>query len=62
MRVTAPPVDGAANVALERLLASELGVARSLVRVVAGASSRHKRVALKGVEPETLAVRWPGLR
>jgi uncharacterized protein YggU (UPF0235/DUF167 family) len=61
-RVSAPPVDGAANVALEGLLASELGVARSSVRVVAGASARHKRVAVKGVGPDALLLRWPGLR
>src|SRR5262249_31074094 len=62
VRVTAPPVDGAANVALERLLAAEIGVARSSVRVVAGASSRHKRVAVDGVAPDAVLLRWPGLR
>ena len=36
VRVTAPPVDGRANEALTRLLASKLGVPRSDVRVVGG--------------------------
>jgi uncharacterized protein YggU (UPF0235/DUF167 family) len=60
--VSAPPVDSAANLALERLLASELGIARSSVRVIAGAASRHKRVMVEGVAPATVMVRWPGLR
>jgi uncharacterized protein YggU (UPF0235/DUF167 family) len=36
-RVGAPAVEGAANNALVRLIAEELGVARSAVRIVAGA-------------------------
>jgi len=54
--------DGAANDALVRLLASELGAARSEVRIVTGATSRRKLVAVAGVTPETLIARWPGLR
>jgi len=40
--VTAPALDGRANVALTRLLAKRLGVARGDVRVVAGQRSREK--------------------
>ena len=61
-RVTAPAVEGAANNALVRLLAEELGIARRDVRIVAGASSRRKLVVVDGLEPETLVARWPGLR
>jgi len=61
-RVAAAAVDGAANDALVRLLASELGAARSEVRIVTGATSRRKLVAVAGVTPETLIARWPGLR
>ena len=61
-RVTAPPVGGAANAALIRLLADELDVARSSVRLVAGASGRQKLVVVEGVSPETLIERWPGLK
>jgi uncharacterized protein YggU (UPF0235/DUF167 family) len=60
-RVTAPPVDGEANAALCRLLAAELGVAPSAVRIVGGATGRRKRVAVAGVAREVLVVRWPGL-
>ena len=61
-RVSAPPVGGAANSALIRLLAEELDVARSSVRLVAGATGRHKLVVVEGVAPETLITRWPGLK
>ena len=60
--VTAPAVEGAANNALVRLLAEELGIARRDVRIVAGASSRRKLVVVDGLGPETLVARWPGLR
>ena len=57
VRVAAPPVDGAANAALVRLLAGVVGVARSDVAIVAGESGRRKRVAFAGVEPDLLIER-----
>jgi uncharacterized protein len=60
VRVAAPPVDGAANEALCRLLARELGIARRCVRVVTGEAARRKAVEVD-VDPATLARRWPGL-
>ena len=61
-RVGAPAVEGAANNALVRLIAEELGVARSAVRIVAGASSRQKLVVIDGADPDAIVARWPGLR
>ena len=61
-RVTAPAVEGAANHALVRLLAEELGVPRSDVRIVAGASARQKLVVVDGIVAEAIVARWPGLR
>jgi hypothetical protein len=55
-------VDGAANQALVRLLADELGVPRRDVRLVAGAAGRTKLVAVDGLPVEHLLARWPGLR
>lgn len=49
LRVNAPPVDGAANEAVVRLLAERLGVPRSAVEVAAGAAARHKVVLVAGV-------------
>lgn len=62
VRVAAPPVEGAANTALLRLIAGELGVARGRVRLVSGEASRTKVVGVEGVSPAALAERWPGLR
>jgi len=62
VRVMAPAVEGAANNALIRLLAEEIGVSRRDVRIVAGASSRQKLVVIDGVDPEDIVARWPGLR
>ena len=60
--VAAPAVDGAANQSLVRLLAEELGVPRSSVRLVAGAAGRQKLIVVDGLEPTELIARYPGLR
>jgi len=62
VHVTAPAVEGAANNALVRLLAGELGVAKRDVRIVAGATSRRKLVVVDGMERDAVIARWPGLR
>jgi uncharacterized protein len=62
VRVAAPPVDGAANEALVKLIARELDIAPSGVRIVSGASGRQKLVAVSGVETEALAGRWRDLK
>jgi uncharacterized protein (TIGR00251 family) len=49
VRVSAPPVDGRANAALERLLADRLGLTRGTVLVVAGHSGRQKVVEVEGL-------------
>jgi len=54
IRVSAPPVDGKANVALCRLLADRAGVAPSRVSVVRGHGSRDKLVRVEGVESGAL--------
>ncbi len=54
VRLTAPPVDGAANEALIALLAERLGVAKRDIRVVHGATSRQKMVEIVGMTLETV--------
>jgi uncharacterized protein len=44
VRITAPPVDGKANAHLCKVLAGELGVPKSRVKVDRGATSRIKQV------------------
>ena len=50
VRLTAPPVEGAANEALARFLGKTLGVAPSAGRVVSGASGRNKVVSVTGLD------------
>jgi uncharacterized protein len=57
IRVTAPPVEAAANEALLQLLARKLGRPRSSVRLIRGQTSRHKLIHLSGVTPEFVASR-----
>jgi uncharacterized protein (TIGR00251 family) len=52
IKVTAPPVDAAANAALVQLLADELDCARGRVELIRGHKSRHKAVKLHGFTPE----------
>ncbi|ESW86490.1 DUF167 family protein [Mesorhizobium sp. RSR565B] len=52
-RVRAVPENGAANAALERLVAKALGVPASVVSVIAGGTARLKTVRVVG-EPSTL--------
>ena len=54
-RVRSAPEEGHANEALCRLIAEKLGVAPSRVRLVAGAKSRVKQVAVTGEPVELLA-------
>ncbi len=48
--LTAPPVDGAANVACCHFLAKLCGLPRSRVRLISGDTSRHKRILLEGAD------------
>jgi uncharacterized protein (TIGR00251 family) len=62
VKVMAPAVEGAANTALIRVVADELGIARSDVRIVAGATSRRKLIVVDGITAEAVVARWPGLK
>jgi uncharacterized protein (TIGR00251 family) len=57
VRLTAPPVEGAANAALVALLAEHLRLPKSAVTISAGATSRHKTVRIAGLAPEEVRER-----
>ena len=57
VRLAAPPVDGAANKELEKLLAKALDVPRSSVEVVRGLSGRSKTVRIHGLDPTEVRLR-----
>lgn len=49
VRVSAPPVEGAANEAIVALLAGQLKLPRRAVTLVAGERGRTKRVRIEGL-------------
>ena len=52
IKVTAPPVDAAANEALIEMLAEKLDCARNRIELIRGHKSRHKVLKLHGFTPE----------
>ena len=50
LKISAPPVDNKANAFLLSWLASKLGIPKSGVHLVRGATSRQKTVAINGVD------------
>ena len=60
VRVTAPPVDSAANEALLRLLADALDCSRSQLELARGRTSRHKVIRVRGLDVATLIARLEG--
>jgi uncharacterized protein len=48
IKIAAPPVDGAANEELIRVLAKTFNVSRSAVRIVSGQTGKVKQISIKG--------------
>ena len=46
IQLTSPPIDGAANAELIKLLAKQLGVSKSDIEIVAGETSKSKRIKI----------------
>ncbi|HEY2963412.1 MAG TPA: DUF167 domain-containing protein [Pyrinomonadaceae bacterium] len=55
IRIAAPPVDGAANEELIRVLAKTFKVPRSAVKLVSGHSSKIKQVSIEASTNEIVA-------
>ncbi len=51
-RLTAPPVDGAANAALINLLAERLSVPRRSISIVRGETARQKTLEIADLTPD----------
>lgn len=54
VRISAPPVEGAANAELIKLLAKVFSVARSDVEIKSGERSKSKIVSIAGGDPKIL--------
>ena len=57
VKVTAPPVDSAANEAVVELLSSALDIPKRDITIVRGESSRTKQVAITGLTEADLRAR-----
>jgi uncharacterized protein (TIGR00251 family) len=57
IKVTAPPVDAAANEALLRLMAQTLGCPRGKVELVRGHTSRHKVLKIFGISEQDVTTK-----
>lgn len=54
VRLTVPPVDGAANEALLTLLAQRLALSKRDIQIVHGTAGRHKTVEIAGMTLESI--------
>jgi uncharacterized protein (TIGR00251 family) len=59
IKVTAPPVDSAANEALIEFLADQLDCGRSRVELLRGHTSRHKSLKLHGFSADQIIQKLP---
>lgn len=50
IRVNAPPVGGAANEELVKILSEEFGVRKSAIKIIRGQASKDKVIEIEGVE------------
>jgi uncharacterized protein (TIGR00251 family) len=55
VRIAAPPVDGAANEELIRIMAKTFDVSRSAVKIVSGHGGKLKQIGIEGSTNEIVA-------
>ncbi len=53
IKLTSPPVNGAANQACIKFLAKAFGISPSRVSIVKGETSKNKTIQFEGMDPET---------
>ncbi|NCA83488.1 MAG: DUF167 domain-containing protein [Opitutae bacterium] len=61
IRLCAPPVEGAANAALVEFLSDTFSLPRARIQLLAGATSRNKRVLLAGFSMAAAQARLNGI-
>jgi uncharacterized protein (TIGR00251 family) len=61
VRVTAPPVDGAANAAIQEVLAEWLDLPKRAIRIVRGESGRNKTIDIITADEASLRARLAAL-
>jgi len=54
IRLASPPVNGAANAELIKILAKKFDVARSEVEIISGQTSKQKQVRINGLDSKKL--------
>jgi len=54
VRIAAPPVEGAANEELVKMLSRELKISRGSIAIIAGKRSKLKHLRVTGVDPNVL--------
>ncbi|MDQ3802084.1 MAG: DUF167 domain-containing protein [Acidobacteriota bacterium] len=52
IRLASPPVDGAANLELVKILSKTLGVPGNAIEILSGRTARTKQVKISGISPE----------
>lgn len=57
VRISAPPVEGAANETLIEFLANTLGLRKRDIELLSGERSRRKRLRIRGLGAESIAAR-----
>ncbi len=54
IRLTSPPVDGAANKLCREFVADIFDISKSSVDIISGETSRHKKLRISGYDPKLL--------
>lgn len=57
VKITAPPVEGAANEAIVKFIADALGVRKNKVEIVSGGKSREKTLRITGLSDTDIRAR-----
>lgn len=52
IRLSAPPVDGAANAELIKLLSKTFGVSKSKVKIISGGNAKTKQIKIENISSE----------